>query len=53
MAVDTLTRTGRPAERPRRPRRRRRGDADVCLFCTIATFAVVVAALWLVLEEKS
>jgi hypothetical protein len=24
---------------------------DVYLFCTIATFAVAVAALWLVLEE--
>jgi MFS family permease len=27
--------------------------ADVYLFCTIATFAVAIAALWLVLEEKS
>jgi hypothetical protein len=26
---------------------------DVYLFCTIATFAVAGAALWLVLEEKS
>jgi EmrB/QacA subfamily drug resistance transporter len=26
---------------------------DVYLFCTIATFAVAIAALWLVLEEKS
>jgi EmrB/QacA subfamily drug resistance transporter len=27
--------------------------ADVYLFCTIATFAVALAALWLVLEEKT
>jgi hypothetical protein len=27
--------------------------ADVYLFCTLATFAVAAAALWLVLEEKS
>jgi len=27
--------------------------ADVYLFCTLATLAVAVAALWLVLEEKT
>jgi MFS family permease len=27
--------------------------ADVYLFCTLATFAVAAAALWLVLEEKT
>ena len=27
--------------------------ADVYLFCTLATAAVAVAALWLVLEEKA
>jgi hypothetical protein len=27
--------------------------ADIHLFCTLATFAVAAAALWLVLEEKT
>jgi hypothetical protein len=27
--------------------------ADVYLFCTLATLAVAVAAVWLVLEEKT
>ncbi len=27
--------------------------ADVYLFCTIATLAVALTALWLVLEEKT
>jgi hypothetical protein len=32
---------------------RRRPARVVYLFCTLATFAVAAAALWLVLEEKT